>query len=52
MSRLLLALGLSARAGEVFALKQRVDPTNKFRSEFLDRYYHPTMPLRESDRQR
>jgi FAD/FMN-containing dehydrogenase len=40
------------RAGEFFALKQRVDPTNRFRSEFLDRYYHPTMPLRESDRQR
>jgi FAD/FMN-containing dehydrogenase len=29
------------RAVEYFALKQRIDPTNKFRNELIDRYYHP-----------
>ena len=30
------------RAPEFLALKQRLDPTNKFRNELLDRYLHPT----------
>ena len=29
------------RAGEFFALKRQLDPTNKFRNELLDKYYHP-----------
>jgi FAD/FMN-containing dehydrogenase len=29
------------RAAEYFSLKQRIDPTNKFRNELLDKYYHP-----------
>ena len=29
------------RAAESFALKQQLDPTNKFRNELLDKYYHP-----------
>ncbi len=29
------------RAREFFALKQRLDPTNKFRNELWDKYYHP-----------
>jgi FAD/FMN-containing dehydrogenase len=29
------------RAGEFFALKHQVDPTNKFRNKLLDRYYVP-----------
>jgi FAD/FMN-containing dehydrogenase len=29
------------RAPEYLELKQRLDPTNKFRSEFLDKYLHP-----------
>jgi FAD/FMN-containing dehydrogenase len=29
------------RAREFFALKQRVDPTNKFRNELWNQYYHP-----------
>jgi FAD/FMN-containing dehydrogenase len=29
------------RAGEFFALKRRLDPTNKFRNELWDKYYHP-----------
>lgn len=29
------------RSGEFFALKARVDPTNKFRNELWNRYYHP-----------
>jgi FAD/FMN-containing dehydrogenase len=29
------------RAAEFFALKQRLDPTNKFRNELLDKYYDP-----------
>jgi FAD/FMN-containing dehydrogenase len=27
-----------SRATEYFAVKRRVDPTNKFRNKFLDRY--------------
>jgi FAD/FMN-containing dehydrogenase len=30
------------RAGEFFALKRRLDPTNKFRNALWDKYYHPT----------
>jgi FAD/FMN-containing dehydrogenase len=30
------------RAREYFALKRRLDPTNKFRNELLNKYYHPT----------
>ena len=30
-----------ARAPEFFALKKRVDPTNKFRNMLWDKYYHP-----------
>jgi FAD/FMN-containing dehydrogenase len=29
------------RAGEFFALKHQVDPTNKFRNKLLDHYYVP-----------
>jgi len=29
------------RAAEFFALKQRLDPTNKFRNQLLDKYYRP-----------
>ena len=29
------------RASEYLALKRRLDPTNKFRSEFLDKYLYP-----------
>jgi FAD/FMN-containing dehydrogenase len=29
------------RAGEFFALKARLDPTNKFRNELWNKYYHP-----------
>jgi FAD/FMN-containing dehydrogenase len=29
------------RAGEYFALKGRLDPTNKFRNQLLNKYYHP-----------
>ena len=29
------------RASEFLALKQRLDPTNKFRSKLLDKYLHP-----------
>ena len=29
------------RAPEFFALKRRLDPTNKFRNELWNRYYHP-----------
>ena len=29
------------RAAEFLALKQRLDPTNKFRSKLLDKYLHP-----------
>jgi FAD/FMN-containing dehydrogenase len=29
------------RAREFFALKQRLDPTNKFRNELWNKYYHP-----------
>jgi len=29
------------RAREYFALKRRLDPTNKFRNELLNKYYHP-----------
>ena len=29
------------RAAEFFALKQQLDPNNKFRNELLDKYYHP-----------
>jgi FAD/FMN-containing dehydrogenase len=29
------------RAPEFFALKQRLDPTNKFRNKLWNRYYHP-----------
>ena len=29
------------RTREFFALKRRLDPTNKFRNELLDKYYHP-----------
>jgi hypothetical protein len=32
------------RAGELFALKRRVDPTNKFRNRLLDAYYEPNAP--------
>jgi FAD/FMN-containing dehydrogenase len=30
------------RVAEFVALKQQLDPTNKFRNELLDKYYHPT----------
>ena len=30
------------RAAEFLALKRRLDPTNKFRNELLDKYLHPT----------
>jgi hypothetical protein len=29
------------RAGEFVALKQRLDPTNKFRNQLLDKYLYP-----------
>jgi FAD/FMN-containing dehydrogenase len=29
------------RARELFALKQQVDPTNRFRNKLWDKYYHP-----------
>jgi len=29
------------RAGEFFALKKRLDPTNKFRNELWNKYYQP-----------
>jgi FAD/FMN-containing dehydrogenase len=29
------------RASEFFALKRRLDPTNKFRNELWNKYYHP-----------
>jgi len=29
------------RAAEYFSLKQRLDPTYKFRNKLLDKYYHP-----------
>jgi FAD/FMN-containing dehydrogenase len=29
------------RASEFLALKQRLDPTNKFRNEFIDKYLYP-----------
>ena len=32
------------RSVEYFALKLRVDPTNKFRNELLDKYYRPSSP--------
>ena len=32
------------RAGELFALKQRVDPTNKFRNRLIDAYYERKAP--------
>jgi hypothetical protein len=30
-------------ARELFALKQRLDPGNRFRNKLWDRYYHPTV---------
>ena len=30
------------RAAEFLTLKRRLDPTNKFRNELLDKYLHPT----------
>jgi FAD/FMN-containing dehydrogenase len=35
------------RAPEFVALKQRLDPTNKFRSELLDKYLRPAETKRE-----
>jgi FAD/FMN-containing dehydrogenase len=29
------------RANEFFALKRRLDPTNKFQNELINKYYHP-----------
>ena len=34
-------ISVHPRAGEFFALKARLDPTNKFRNELWNKYYHP-----------
>jgi FAD/FMN-containing dehydrogenase len=34
--------GAYPRAGEYFELKRRLDPTNKFRNQLWDKYYHPS----------
>jgi FAD/FMN-containing dehydrogenase len=39
------------RAGEFFALKARLDPTNKFRNELWNKYYHP-LPIRRTSSNR
>jgi len=36
------------RAKEFFALKKRLDPTNKFRNKLLDAYYEPASPATAS----
>jgi hypothetical protein len=30
-----------ASYGEFFELRRRLDPTNKFRNELFNKYYHP-----------
>lgn len=32
-------------AKEIFALKQQVDPANRFRNKLWDKYYHPPIPI-------